>query len=154
MIFKGAGKRAARPNQRWRWSGCRREKINAVMLRVKLLLPVLFLLPAIPPSAALSGDKEAAAEQAGATLFREKGCSYCHGEGGTGGKKGPSLAGLSTDKQWTAEKITSQILNGGQKMPPFGDSVTDEEIAQLVAYLRARNRPAPPPEPAAQAGPR
>jgi len=33
-------------------------------------------------------------------------------------------------------------------MPPFGDSLTDEQIAQLVAYLRAKNRPVPPPAPA------
>jgi cytochrome c1 len=29
-------------------------------------------------------------------------------------------------------------------MPPFADSVTDEEVEQLVAYLRAQNKPAPP----------
>ena len=33
----------------------------------------------------------------------------------------------------------------GQKMPAFSDSLTDPEIAQLVAYLRAKHRPAPPP---------
>ncbi len=42
-------------------------------------------------------------------------------------------------------KITDQIMNGGQKMPPFSDSLTDKEIAQMVAYLRARHRPVPPP---------
>jgi len=30
-------------------------------------------------------------------------------------------------------------------MPPFSDSLTDPEIAQVVAYLRAKHRPAPPP---------
>jgi mono/diheme cytochrome c family protein len=78
-------------------------------------------------------------------LFRDKGCAYCHGPGGTGGKKGPDLSGIRTDKLWPPDKITSQILNGGQKMPPFSDSLTDAEIAQLVAYLRAKDRPIPPP---------
>ena len=55
------------------------------------------------------------------------------------------LANLPKDKVWTAAKITNQILNGGQKMPPFSDALTDAEIAQLVAYLRAKHRPAPPP---------
>ncbi|MGA2219746.1 MAG: cytochrome c, partial [Terracidiphilus sp.] len=49
------------------------------------------------------------------------------------------------DKAWPPANITKQILNGGQKMPPFGDSLTDTEIAQLVAYLRAKKRPIPPP---------
>lgn len=83
--------------------------------------------------------------EAGAILFRDKGCVHCHGEGGIGTKKAPSLVGLGKNKQWTPAKITDQILNGGQKMPPFSDSLTDEEIAQLVAYLRAKNRPVPPP---------
>jgi mono/diheme cytochrome c family protein len=100
---------------------------------------------ALMPARALAVDKNKAAEEAGAVLFRSKGCAHCHGADLTGSPKGPSLTGIDKDKQWTPEKITSQILNGGQKMPPFADSVTDEEAAQLVAYLRARHRPVPPP---------
>jgi mono/diheme cytochrome c family protein len=84
-------------------------------------------------------------EEAGAILFRDKGCAHCHGAGGTGGKKGPDLSGIRADKLWTREKITHQILDGGQKMPPFSDSLTEAEITQLVAYLRAKHRPIPPP---------
>jgi mono/diheme cytochrome c family protein len=106
---------------------------------------VLFaLLPAHP----LFASNTKADEQAGAILFRDKGCTFCHGVGGIGGKKAPSLVDIRTDKNWPPDKITSQILNGGQKMPPFGDSLTDPQIAQLVAYLRAKNRPVPPPVPA------
>jgi mono/diheme cytochrome c family protein len=107
---------------------------------------ILFMAAvASTPSHALLSSKEKAAEQAGAVLFRDKGCAYCHGAGGSGGKKGPDLSGLRTDKLWPPDKITNQILNGGQKMPPFADSLTDAEIAQLVAYLRAKQRPIPPP---------
>ena len=108
---------------------------------------LLFLILAIfaaTPAQALSGSKEKAAEQAGAILFRDKGCAYCHGAGGTGGKKGQDLSAVRADKLWPPDKITNQILNGGQKMPPFSDSLTDEQIAQLVAYLRAKQRPIPP----------
>jgi len=104
----------------------------------------LFILAALP-AYALIGSKAKAAEQAGAFLFRDKGCAHCHGAGGTGGKKGPDLTGLRKDKLWTPVKITGQILNGGQKMPPFSDSLTDVEVAQLIAYLRAKHRPVPPP---------
>ena len=97
------------------------------------------------PACAFAGQKNNAAEQAGAILFRGKGCAHCHGADLTGTQKGPSLAAIDKDKLWTPAKITNQILNGGQKMPPFADSVTDEEAAQLVAYLRAKHRPVPPP---------
>jgi mono/diheme cytochrome c family protein len=106
---------------------------------------VVLAVSAATPAHALFGSKSRAAEQAGALLFRDKGCAYCHGPGGSGGKKGPDLAGLRANKLWTPPKITDQILNGGQKMPPFRDSLTDEQIAQLVAYLRAKHRPVPPP---------
>lgn len=106
---------------------------------------ILFLAAcAATPAYALMGSKAKAAEEAGAVLFRDKGCAYCHGAGGSGGKKGPDLSGLRNNKQWTPAKITNQILNGGQKMPPFSDSVTSEEITELVAYLRAKHRPIAP----------
>ncbi len=124
------------------------EKIASVIPQTKYFSGFLIVILAIfatMPAHALSGSKEKAAEQAGAVLFRDKGCAYCHGAGGTGGKKGPDLSLIRTDKLWPPDKITAQILNGGQKMPPFSDSLTDEQIAQLVAYLRAKQRPIPPP---------
>jgi mono/diheme cytochrome c family protein len=88
-------------------------------------------------------------EIAGAALFRKSGCEHCHGVNGVGTKKAPSLEGISRDKFWTPAKMTDQILNGGEKMPPFSDSLTDPEIAQIVAYLRAKKRPPlPGPVPA------
>ena len=116
--------------------------------RTKLIGPILLLAlftPAALPVHALFGSRTKAAEQAGAVLFRDKGCAHCHGAGGTGGKKGPDLNGLRKNKLWTPAKITDQILNGGQKMPSFSDSLTDEQVAQLIAYLRAKHRPVPPP---------
>ena len=96
-------------------------------------------------STQLSASQKSDQEKAGAVLFRDKGCTYCHGVGGVGTKKAPALTGLHKDKTWTPEKITNQILNGGQKMPPFRDSVTDEEVTDLIAFLRAKNKPVPPP---------
>ncbi|HEX4320320.1 MAG TPA: cytochrome c [Acidobacteriaceae bacterium] len=84
-----------------------------------------------------------AAEQAGAVLFRDKGCTYCHGAAAQGTPKGPSLANVR--KKLKAPQIATQIEDGGQKMPSFRDSLSDPEVAQLVAYLRAKHRPVPPP---------
>jgi mono/diheme cytochrome c family protein len=92
------------------------------------------------PSSALS-KKES--EQAGANLFRDKGCAYCHGTNAQGTAKGPSLAHVRAALK--APQITDQILNGGQKMPSFQDSLSNDEVAQLVAYLRSKHRPLPTP---------
>ncbi len=107
-----------------------------------LVLTLLSLALATPLFAASSE----ADEKAGAILFRDKGCEHCHGVAGIGTKKAPALASIRKQKNWPPEKMTQQILNGGRKMPPFGDSLTDPEIAQIVAYLRAKHKPVPPPE--------
>lgn len=115
--------------------------------RPKFLFPLLFLsLIAILtiPAQGFASKKDDDA-RAGAVLFRDKGCTYCHGADGAGTKKAPSILDLPKDKTWTDARITEQILNGGQKMPPFRDSVTDDEVSQLIAYLRAKNKPVPPP---------
>ena len=118
------------------------------MIRRKILSNSLLLIglaALLANTAPLFAASKSDQEKSGAVLFRDKGCTYCHGAGGVGTKKAPSLIGLPKDKTWTPEKITSQILDGGQKMPPFRESVTDDEVIDLIAYLRAKNKPVPPP---------
>ena len=105
----------------------------------------LFLFVATTPGFAAPAADQKADEQAGAILYRDKGCPQCHGAALEGNKKGPALADIRDDKEWPPERLTKQIMDGGPKMPPFADSLTDQEIAQLVAFLRAKDRPAPPP---------
>ena len=110
-------------------------------------LALLLFLPASIPASAFSGK-----EKAGAQLFRDKGCTYCHGANAQGTQKGPSL--IEIRKKLNATQITNQIENGGQRMPSFSDSLSNDEVAQLVAFLRARHRPAiPPPAPAPVSNP-
>lgn len=85
--------------------------------------------------------------EAGALLFRDKGCAHCHGAGGVGTNKAPSLLKIRENKAWPPEKMTEQILDGGDRMPAFRESLSDEEIAQIIDYLRAKHRPVPPPLP-------
>jgi mono/diheme cytochrome c family protein len=115
------------------------------------IFPLFVAVALLAGQPSVFGESKKEAEKAGAALFRDKGCSFCHGVGGVGSKKAPALTGLPADKVWTPEKITDQILNGGQKMPPFRDSVTDDEVSDLIAYLRAKEKPDPPPAPAAAA---
>jgi mono/diheme cytochrome c family protein len=125
----------------------RHEKMAIVILRIRQSSPFLLFAMIVLLSSPLPvfGSKKSDAEKAGAVLFRDKGCAFCHGLGGVGGKKAPALTGLPKDKTWTQEKMTEQILNGGKKMPPFRESLTDDEVSQLIAYLRTSRKPVPPP---------
>jgi mono/diheme cytochrome c family protein len=84
-------------------------------------------------------------EKAGAVLFRDKGCAYCHGPAAQGTQKGPSLANVR--KTLKAPQIAHQIQNGGKQMPAFKSAVSPDELAQLISFLRAKHRPIPPPPP-------
>jgi mono/diheme cytochrome c family protein len=118
--------------------------VTALKLRLPYLLPILATACffAFPVHAAYAFASKAD-EQAGANLFRDKGCAYCHGAAAQGTQKGPSLANVR--KAMKPAKIVAQIENGGQKMPAFGDSVSKDEVAKLVAFLRSKHRPAPAP---------
>jgi len=109
-----------------------------------LILLISAVLLSTVAQRTLAASKTEADEKAGAALFVDKGCTFCHGVGGAGTGKAPSLVDLRKDKAWPEDKIKNQILNGGQKMPPFADSLTDAEVSQLIAYLLAKHRPAPP----------
>ena len=79
----------------------------------------------------------------GAVLFAETGCAHCHGTAGSGGDRGPDLKNIA--HRMTAKAMATQIHDGGQSMPPFGDEFKDQDIADLVTYLRAKRKPLPPP---------
>lgn len=107
-------------------------------------LTVAFFIVIPGTTAFAAGSKSS--ELAGAVLFRDKGCAYCHGVAAQGTTRGPTLA--TVRKRLKAAQIVDQIENGGQKMPSFQDSLTKDEVIQLVQFLRAKHRPAPPPVPA------
>jgi mono/diheme cytochrome c family protein len=62
-------------------------------------------------------------------------CFYCHGYEGAGGK----AATLQRRADLTAEAIFNTISNGRIRgsaiMPPWKNTLTEEEIIQLVAYI-------------------
>lgn len=106
---------------------------------------ILILVALYAAQAAFASSKKKEAEMAGAVLFRDKGCGFCHGASLEGTRKAPALANIRKEKSWTEEKITSQLLDGGQKMPPFRDSLSDDEVKELIAFLHAKKHPVPPP---------
>jgi mono/diheme cytochrome c family protein len=64
-------------------------------------------------------------------------CQGCHmpdAAGATGAGAYPSLAGNSNLE--AAGYPTSLVVNGRRGMPPFGDMMTDGQVAAVVNYLR------------------
>jgi mono/diheme cytochrome c family protein len=117
---------------------------NPSKLTAALLVAASFSLPAnaLWP---WGHHEDKKAEIAGAALFRDQGCAHCHGADRAGTKKAPSLINIRNDKKWTVDKMGTQILNGGKKMPPFSDTLSDKEISEIITYLRAKHPPQPPP---------
>lgn len=60
-------------------------------------------------------------------------CAACHGSNGEG-ESGPSLVGneLLSD----TNEIARTVINGFSYMPPFGDVLTDVQIASILTYVR------------------
>lgn len=73
----------------------------------------------------------ASAESAGADIYAEN-CAGCHAEDGSGGV-GPAVAGSEYVMDDAA--VVAQIFYGSGFMPPY-DFLSDEEVADLVNYMR------------------
>jgi quinohemoprotein ethanol dehydrogenase len=70
--------------------------------------------------------------EAGKEVFSEE-CSVCHGATGHGGNGGPDLRTMpKAQEQATAEE---QVTNGGGGMPAFSGQLSEEQIANVAAYV-------------------
>ncbi len=78
----------------------------------------------------------------GKALFASNNCALCHNADSTDMKIGPGLKGLyargtmADGTKVTDETVTARIANGKSPMPPYKDSLTPDQIKQLVAYLK------------------
>ena len=73
----------------------------------------------------------------------EKNCEACHGENGTGGlvkveNKQIKVASLKSDHaiKHTDDKLAKVITGGEEEMPAFKDKLSQQEIADLVRFVR------------------
>ncbi|HEX9597619.1 MAG TPA: cytochrome c, partial [Anaerolineales bacterium] len=88
-----------------------------------------------------------AAETAGRTLYADN-CADCHGGNGEG-KRGPALNSRELLKTTTDETLFNLTRTGvpGTVMPAWGQSFggpfTDEQVRQIVAFIRAWEPTAP-----------
>jgi mono/diheme cytochrome c family protein len=69
---------------------------------------------------------------AGKVVF-ETNCGSCHtlSDAGTSGKVGPNLDELKPAQ----DVVEEQVTNGGGAMPAFGGTLTEQQIADVAAYV-------------------
>lgn len=70
---------------------------------------------------------------AGAAVFADAGCGTCHtlADADASGTIGPSL----DETKPSAELVTDRVTNGKGAMPSFSDQLSEEQIADLAAYV-------------------
>ena len=88
---------------------------------------------------------------AGAALYVRYGCINCHGPNGLGGVINPSpdgtipvLSGQAFRKQFNTDAKLAAVIRSGSvigrapivSMPHWGGILSDQQIAQLIAYLK------------------
>jgi mono/diheme cytochrome c family protein len=71
--------------------------------------------------------------EAGAEVFASAGCGSCHtlADAGATGTVGPNL----DDTKPTAELAVDRVTNGQGAMPSFSDSLDEQQIADVAAYV-------------------
>ena len=82
-----------------------------------------------PPAGGTEGDPAAGKE----VFVGSAGCGGCHtlSDAGTTGTIGPDLDSL----QPSYEAVVQQVTNGGGGMPAFKDTLTEQQINDVAAYV-------------------
>jgi len=86
------------------------------------------------------GQKKGDAEK-GKSVFEDN-CAVCHNADSDEKKMGPGLKGLCKKEKLKngkkpSDAVVLAIINaGGGGMPAYGDQLSDEEKANVLAYLR------------------
>jgi mono/diheme cytochrome c family protein len=113
-------------------------------LLLALVLAVFAACRRTPLPEVASADRDAAA---GRSIFERK-CASCHNTNGDGKTivAGHLPYASLIDGVWRSDgssaAIEKQVREGRDPMPKFQGKLTDEEIRQVVAYVRALSRAA------------
>jgi mono/diheme cytochrome c family protein len=69
----------------------------------------------------------------GEEVFASAGCGGCHtlAAAGSTGTTGPNLDDLQPD----FDRVVRQVTNGGAVMPAFGDTLSEQQINDVAAFV-------------------
>jgi ubiquinol-cytochrome c reductase cytochrome b subunit len=87
----------------------------------------------LPPQVVGAGGDIAA----GARVFYEKGCEYCHKVSGYGGLRGPDLS--DAGDRMTRAQMKTRIFSGAENMPSYVGNLTPEQLKLLLDFLQSRH---------------
>jgi alcohol dehydrogenase (cytochrome c) len=73
--------------------------------------------------------------EAGASVWSDN-CAGCHGADGAGANGGPNLVG--NERAADPERVRAQVANGGNGMPAFEDTLSEQQISDVTAYVTER----------------
>jgi mono/diheme cytochrome c family protein len=112
------------------------------------LISIAAYLKDLPPSQGNGGGAGGAVAQmkAGAVAY-DISCAACHGRDGKGSALFPPLAGNAAVRQVRVDTVVRTVLAGGKAvatakaptgpgMPSFGWRLTDEQVANILTYVR------------------
>ncbi len=107
-------------------------------MRTRFNLALLAVLAALPAAAQKTPDFRGApfAMQGGEAVYRNvcQGCHMADAKGATGAGSYPALA--KNPKLAEAGYVVTMVLNGHRGMPPFRGHFTDQQVADVVNYVR------------------
>jgi len=117
----------------------RRSRTLAALAALTMVAPGLVSADDEPPPFSPPGsfaDLGHFSHQEGATLYRAicQGCHMADAKGVVGAGFYPALAGNT--KLASASYPALVVLKGRHGMPPFGDYLTDAQVAAVVTYVR------------------
>ncbi|MGB9463739.1 MAG: c-type cytochrome [Candidatus Acidiferrum sp.] len=97
--------------------------------------------PAKTPAKKAAPGKTGSASK-GKEVFEQK-CAMCHFADSDAKKIGPGLKGISkrgtftvNNNKFTDETLKTWIENGDSLMPPFKDALEEQQIRDVIAYVR------------------
>ena len=109
------------------------------LLLTALILPALTACgPPLPPSKPLS--ELTPQESAGRQVYQAY-CARCHYSNTDRSLHGPGLQAIYKQKYLPSgapandDRVTAVILRGRNMMPAFGNTLTDQQLDDLLAYL-------------------
>jgi mono/diheme cytochrome c family protein len=118
------------------------QDLRAIFLYLQSLTPI----PRdTPPPGRSSELAQARGTSRGALLFRAR-CQVCHGDGGAGAL--PTNVKLVEVASSVEDRDLHDFIASGQlnlKMPAFGKTLTQEELDDIIAYIRTWEKLRAPP---------